>query len=152
MSQDGRFEPRRPGVDYGVLDELTGYALRRAQIRMTEAFDARLGPERITTQRFSALVLINANPGLKQTRLASLMGIARSGVLAIVDALAAQGLIERRPAPGDRRAQALHLTEHGRARLPQILRLVREHDRELTQGFSPEEIAVLRALLERIRT
>ncbi len=80
------------------------------------------------------------------------MGIARSGVLAIVDALAAQGLIERRPAPGDRRAQALHLTDQGRARLPQIMWLVREHDRELTQGFSPEEIAVLRALLERIRT
>ena len=154
MSHDDkrRFDPHRPDVDYGVLDELVGYGLRRAQIRMTEAFDARLGGLGVTTQRFSALVLINANPGLKQTRLASLMGIARSGVLAIVDALAAQGLIERRPAPGDRRAQALHLTDQGRARLPQIMRLVREHDRELTQGFSPEEIAVLRALLERIRT
>ena len=69
MSQDGRFEPRRPGVDYGVLDELTGYALRRAQIRMTEAFDARLGPEGITTQRFSALVLIATALILARTRL-----------------------------------------------------------------------------------
>ncbi|CAN7193123.1 MarR family winged helix-turn-helix transcriptional regulator [Phenylobacterium sp. LjRoot164] len=147
-----RFEPRRPGVDYGVLDELVGYGLRRAQIRMTEAFDARLGPEGVTTQRFSALALIDANPGLKQTELAAIMGIARSGALAIVDALAAQDLIERRPVPGDGRAHALHLTDHGRTRLPQIVDLVRAHDRDLTEGFTADEVTTLRALLERIRT
>lgn len=152
MTHDERFEAQRPGVEYGVLDELAGYALRRAQIRMTEAFDARLGPEGITTQRFSALVLIDANPGLKQTELAAIMGIARSGALAIVDALTAQDLIERRPAPGDARAQALHLTAYGQERLPEIVRMVRAHDRDLTESFSPEEIVTLRGLLARIRT
>lgn len=147
-----RFDPRRPGVDYGVLDELVGYALRRAQIRMTEAFDARLGAEGVTTQRFSALVLIAQNPGLKQTELATIMGIARSGVLAIVDALAGQGLIERRAAPDDGRAQALFLTAHGEARLPQITQQVRDHDRDLTHGFTGAEVEALRALLDRIRT
>ncbi|MCI3133324.1 hypothetical protein [Phenylobacterium aquaticum] len=37
------FQPHRPGVDYGVLDELLGYEVRRAQIRVTEAFDAGWG-------------------------------------------------------------------------------------------------------------
>lgn len=147
-----RFDPHRPGVDYGLLDELAGYALRRAQIRMTEAFDARLGGMGMTTQRFSALVLIASNPGLKQTELAAIMGIARSGALAIVEALSGQALIERRPVPNDARAQALFLTAHGETMLPQIIAQVREHDRELTQGFSPAEIETLKALLERIRT
>lgn len=154
MSRDEqrRFDPHRPGVDYGVLDELIGYGLRRAQIRMTEAFDARLGALGVTTQRFSALVLIASNPGLKQTELASIMGIARSGALAIVEALTTQGLIERRPAPGDARAQALFLSPAGEVRLPQIVDMVREHDRELVRGFSAAEAATLKALLERLQT
>ncbi len=154
MSQDEkrRFDPHRPGVDYGVLDELIGYGLRRAQIRMTEAFDAQLGGLNITTQRFSALVLIASNPGLKQTELASLMGIARSGALAITRALIAQGLIEQRPAPGDARAQALFLSPLGEVKLPQIVDLVRAHDHELVRGFSAAEIETLKSLLERIQT
>lgn len=153
MSQDDkrRFDPHRPGVDYGVLDELVGYGLRRAQIRMTEAFDARLGELGVTTQRFSALVLIASNPGLKQTELASIMGIARSGALAIVEALSVQGLIERRPVPGDARAQALFLSPVGEVRLPQIVEIVREHDRELVRGLSAAETQVLKALLERLQ-
>ena len=154
MSHDEKrqFDPHRPGIEYGVLDELVGYGLRRAQIRMTEAFDAQLGGLGVTTQRFSALVLIASNPGLKQTELASVMGIARSGVLAIVEALGLQGLIERRPAPGDARAQALFLSPLGEERLPQIVELVREHDRELVRGFSAAEIETLKSLLERIQT
>lgn len=147
-----RFDPHRPGVRYGVLDELVGYGLRRAQIRMTEAFDARLGGLGMTTQRFSALVLIGSNPGLKQTELAAIMGIARSGALAIVQALAVQGLIERRPAPGDARAQAMFLSPAGEIRLPQIVEIVREHDRDLVRGFSTAETRALKALLERIQT
>ncbi len=154
MSHDEKrqFDPHRPGIEYGVLDELVGYGLRRAQIRMTEAFDAQLGGLGVTTQRFSALVLIASNPGLKQTELAGVMGIARSGVLAIVEALSLQGLIERRPAPGDARAQALFLSPLGEEKLPKIVQLVREHDRELVRGFSAAEIETLKSLLERIQT
>ena len=146
----GGFEAHRPGIDYGILDELTGYAVRRAQIRVTQAFDTRLGGAGLTTQRFSALVLIARNPGLKQTELAAIMGIARSGVLAIVEALDAQGLIQRRPVPGDARAQALHLSALGEERLPAILTAVTDHDREIAASLSPDEIAVLKALLARI--
>ncbi len=146
----GGFEAHRPGIDYGVLDDLTGYAVRRAQIRVTQAFDARLGGAGMTTQRFSALVLIAGNPGVKQTELASIMGIARSGVLAIVEALDAQGLIQRRPVPGDARAQALQLSPAGEERLPGLVAAVADHDREISSALSPDEIAVLRSLLARI--
>lgn len=142
------FQPHRPGVDYGVLDELLGYEVRRAQIRVTEAFDARLGALGMTTQRFSALVLIAANPRLKQTELAAIMGIARSGALAIVEALG--DLIERRPVPGDARAQALALSAEGQTRLPVIIAEVKAHDREAAGDLTPDEVATLKALLARV--
>ncbi|WP_304218489.1 MarR family winged helix-turn-helix transcriptional regulator [Phenylobacterium aquaticum] len=142
------FQPHHPGVDYGVLDELLGYEVRRAQIRVTEAFDARLGALGVTTQRFSALVLIAANPGLKQTELAAIMGIARSGALAIVEGLG--DLVARQPIPGDARAQALALSAAGQARLPAIIAEVRAHDREAAGDLTPDEIATLKALLARV--
>lgn len=145
-----RFQAHQPGVDYGVLDDLAGYAVRRAQIRITEAFDAALSGQGISTQRFSALVLIAANPGLKQTELAQIMGIARSGALAIVEALEGLGLVARTPAPGDARAHALSLTETGAARLPQIVAAVKAHDRAVLGDLSTEEAATLMRLLARL--
>ena len=145
-----KFQSQRPDVDYGVLDDLLGYAVRRAQIRVTEAFDARLGPQGITTQRFSALVLIAGNPGLKQTELAAIMGIARSGALGIVEALDSLGLIERRACAEDARAQSLHLTTEGERRLPQIIAEVQDHDREIAGRLTSEELAGLRVLLSKI--
>lgn len=36
------FVPHIPGIDYDILDELVGYALRRAQIVIYEDFDKSL--------------------------------------------------------------------------------------------------------------
>ncbi|MCI3133325.1 MarR family winged helix-turn-helix transcriptional regulator [Phenylobacterium aquaticum] len=102
----------------------------------------------MTTQRFSALVLIAANPGLKQTELAAIMGIARSGALAIVEALGE--LVDRHPVPGDARAQALALSAEGQARLPAIIAEVRAHDREAAGDLTADEVATLKALLARV--
>ncbi len=144
------FNPHQPGVDYGVLDALLGYAVRRAQIRITQAFDARLSDAGMTTQRFSALVLIARNPGRKQAELAAIMGIARSGALAIVESLDAQGLVERRPSPDDGRAQALYLTALGERSLPGITAAVVAHDRDIAASLSHDEAALLKSLLEKI--
>lgn len=144
------FQAHRPGVAYGVLDSLAGYTLRRAQLRVTEAFDARLAAEGVTTQRFSALVIISENPGLKQTELAEILGVARSGAMAIVDALEARALIERRPAPDDARAQALFLSAEGQRRLPAIIAEVKDHDVEILAQLSEAEVETLKRLLERV--
>ena len=68
MTDDDHYVAHVPGVQYGVLDQLTGYAVRRAQIRMYESFIAALEPWRITPPRFSALVIVSLNPGLKLTQ------------------------------------------------------------------------------------
>ena len=74
-----------PGIDYGVLDSLLGYALRRAQIVIYEDFVRTLSPWNITPQRFSALTVISGNPSLKLTQLAHILGIEgeRVGILGI---------------------------------------------------------------------
>src|SRR3546814_5503574 len=71
-SSDLHFDPHVAGIEYGALDSLVGYAIRRAQILIYEDFLAALQPWDITPQRFSALTLIAANARLKLTELAQI--------------------------------------------------------------------------------
>ena len=144
------FDPHRSGMQYGVLDELVGYAIRRAQLVVTEAFDARFGALGMTTQRCSALVLIRENPGLKQTELASSMGIARSGALAIVVELERQGLVTRDACSTDRRAQALRLSARGETFVAELIEKVSVFDAEVTADLTQEECNLLLRLSRRI--
>lgn len=144
------FEPHLPNVDYGVLDSLIGYAIRRAQIRVYEDFVASLAAWNITPPRFSALQIIARNPDLKLTDLAQILGIARSGAVLLVDALEAMGLVARVPSPTDRRAFGLALTAAGRKTLKEVTDAVCAHDARIAAGLSAEEQRVLKGLLDRL--
>ncbi len=144
------FDPHVPGVNYGVLDGLVGYALRRAQILVYEDFLQSLAPWQITPPRFSALVLIARNPGMKQTELANLLGIARSGVVQLTDGLEALGLVRRVASPTDRRAYQLALTEAGQTALTEIEAAVRAHDQRVSSRLAETEKAQLMRLLAKL--
>jgi DNA-binding MarR family transcriptional regulator len=150
MSDPDHFIARVPGIQYGVLDTLLGYAVRRAQIRMYETFIAALEPWRITPPRFSALVIVSLNPGLKLTQLARIMGIARSGAVILVDALEEMGYMARMPVPEDRRAFSLVLTDKGEADLQAITQAVVKQDQEATRMLASADQATLREMLLRI--
>ncbi|MCD0501567.1 MarR family winged helix-turn-helix transcriptional regulator [Bordetella petrii] len=144
------FDPHVAGVEYGALDELVGYAIRRAQILIYEDFLAALEPWDITPQRFSALTLIAANAELKLTQVASILGIARSGAVQLVDQLQALGYVERQEAAGDKRAYSLALTPAGRRAHADITRAVRQHDQRISTRLSATERHQLIALLGKL--
>ena len=149
---EGPFDPRVPGVDYGVLDQLLGYNVRRTQIVMYEDFMASLAPWQITPPRFSALVIIDRNPGLKLTELFNILGIARSGAVALIDSLEGMGYVERRPSPTDKRALGLFMTDKGQADLVGISAAVQAHDQRATACLSADEVTQLNQLLARVMT
>ena len=65
-----------PGVDYGPLDGLLGYALRRAQNALYLDFYRATAAWDVSPQRFAALVLIARNPGLRQGLLAQAQALS----------------------------------------------------------------------------
>jgi DNA-binding MarR family transcriptional regulator len=144
------FVPHIPGIDYDILDELMGYALRRAQIVLYEDFDRSLLGTGLTPQRFAALVIIGANPGLSQTRLGHILGIARSGAMVLTDWLEQERLAERRSRDGDRRTHGLHLTATGEASLKTWKSTVRAHDRRMASRLTDSERRELNRLLAKL--
>lgn len=139
-----------PGLRYGVLDQLLGYALRRAQNALYLDFYRATAGAEISPQRFAALVLVAENPGMRQGLLAQAMGLHRSGALRLTDWLTAQGWVERRDDPSDARSWGLHLTAAGRRRLSRLQAAVVAHDGALQQGMGAVEGQRLKTDLERL--
>jgi DNA-binding MarR family transcriptional regulator len=139
-----------PGLDYGLLSELTGFRMRRASVIDFASFGEASGDPTITPLRFSVLELIGANPGLQQVQIGQALGLSRPAVSVTIDFWEQRGCVERRPAPDDRRSNGIYLTSKGEDRLGALQKQVAAHDRKLTVGLTETEIDELHRLLEKI--
>src|SRR3989304_2935413 len=117
---------RVAGLDYDVLDELLGYSLRRAQVAMFRSFYEATRGLGVTPPRFTALVVVGANPGISQSTLGSVLGIARSGGMTLAGWFEAGGWVERKRRPDDGRSWGLHLTPRGDKLVASMKRRVAE--------------------------
>ncbi|MBK9704319.1 MAG: MarR family transcriptional regulator [Betaproteobacteria bacterium] len=144
------FERHVPGIRYGMLDDVVGYAIRRAQIAIYEEFDRELLPLKITPPRFSSLLLIENNPGLTQTQLAELIGVVRSGMVALIDFFEAEGWVRRDGKAGDRRAYHLRLTSKGAAHLAVAKARVAALEDRWSSRLTRAERRTLLALLDKV--
>lgn len=135
------------GVDYGILENLMGYALRRAQIRIYQDFLDALDNWSITPPRFSAMIIIDKNADMKLTELAAAMGIARSGAVEVVNSLEKLGFVSRTDSTVDKRAHALALSSEGKKALSSITQAIQVHDARISTRLTADEQAELRRLL-----
>jgi DNA-binding MarR family transcriptional regulator len=150
--------PRAPAanpstIDRGVLTELVGYALRRAQVAVFRDFGRAMAalPVPLSPGEFAILVLVERNPDLSQTALARAIGVDRSTLVPILDRLERHGLVMRKPAPRDRRRHALVLGRRGARLMAGYVATARKHDKRVQRGVSPREAAQLLRLLDRLR-
>ncbi|PUB18984.1 MarR family winged helix-turn-helix transcriptional regulator [Yoonia sediminilitoris] len=133
------------------LEELIGYNLKRAYVVVQKDYRAALGDGGLSPRTFAALSLAVAYPNLTQSNLARMLGIERSGLVAIIDELERDGLLKRTTVPGDRRVQALVPLEAGIAAHRATLAKVKAHEDKLLEDLSDVEKETLIFLLRKIR-
>jgi DNA-binding MarR family transcriptional regulator len=131
----------------GILPSLLGYRLRRAQQAVFRDFASSI-PE-LSPGRVGILLLLEANPGVTQGRLAQAVSLERSTMVGVVDLLESRGLIERRRG-ADRRTNGLWLTDPGREWVARLKRRIQLHERRVAARLSVQERAQLLALLEKL--
>jgi DNA-binding MarR family transcriptional regulator len=138
-------------VDYSVLGTAIGYQLRRAQLLVFQDFTETFANDGLRPADFSVLLIIAANPGLKQSEVAEALGIQRANFVAIADSLERRGLAERRKSESDRRVQALYLTELGDRFATEMISTWKSHeDRMIDRIGGLDERDRLLELLGRI--
>jgi DNA-binding MarR family transcriptional regulator len=150
-AETGTLTETEEPVDLGLLPELIGYHLRKAQLAVFQDFARTVGAGELTPAQFAALVVIERNPGLSQTGLGQTLSIDRSTLVAIIDRLEARSLVKRADSPRDRRSYALHISSAGRDLLGELTSRVRTHEAHIAGDLDADEKAVLVGLLSRIR-
>lgn len=98
----------------------------------------------------AALVILTTTlDGASQDRLGMALGLSQTGVVRLVDRLAASGHVVRRPGP-DARTRALATTPAGRAAALEALASRQESMLDVLSALTPEEGEQLTALLEKL--
>jgi DNA-binding MarR family transcriptional regulator len=113
--------------------------------RLREEFD-------VTLPRFDLMAQLDKVPdGMTLGELSRRMMVSNGNVTAIVEALLAAGLVDRRAAHQDRRAQVVRLTADGGALFRRMARAHEAWIAETFDGLSAAEIDRLMALLGRAK-
>jgi DNA-binding MarR family transcriptional regulator len=128
----------------------TSFLLAQVGAHAAMRFAERLAPLGYTPPQAGILRVLGGSAGLSQQRLAALLGIHPSRLVALLDELESRNLVERAAHEDDRRSYALHLTTKGRAALADIGKVAREHDTALCAALDASERATLAALLGRV--
>ncbi|MFF4963277.1 MarR family winged helix-turn-helix transcriptional regulator [Streptomyces sp. NPDC001222] len=100
-----------------LLSTRLGYLLKHAYLRLTEESSRALAPHGIDGRELAVLAVLDAYDELSQLEAAGKLGIDRTTMVALVDALEGKELVERRRSPKDRRKNIVQLTPVGRERL-----------------------------------
>ncbi len=136
-------QPAEPGM----LDMLLVQVCRLHYLRAHELL------EKIGLYRGQPPVLraLSEQEGLKHTELAERLRVTPATITRMLQRMEKAGFVERRPDPEDQRISRVYLTEAGRGVQSALREVVRTMEAETFAGFSQEEQALLRRLLEGIR-
>lgn len=139
-------------IDFGILDTLIGYKLKRAQMCMYSHFSEHCSRFGITPGLFGVLSIVERNPGLTQTAIANALGNDRSAMVSVVDRLESMNLVERKPSASDRRSHALFLTAHGTSFYNEVATEVLSHEASFINLLKEGEKDLMIDILDRFAT
>jgi len=141
-----------------VLDEpnellaSTGYLLARAGSESRRRFVEALARHDLTLATYSVLMILGAEEGATQRRLATAVGIDPRNLVPILDDLEARGFIVRQADHEDRRRHAVMLSEAGRAQMVKLAKVGERVEKDFLAGLNVRERRQLHRLLNTLLT
>jgi MarR family transcriptional regulator for hemolysin len=115
-----------------------------------DALDARMSEHGASIWHWILLKTAAEHEGSSQREIAAHMHIEPPTLVRHLDALAHEGLVQRRRDDRDRRVARVYLTKAGRKRLDELHQIAQEVDGELRGLLGPREVERLGTTLMRI--
>src|SRR6478735_2348464 len=97
------------------------YRLKRALMDLEGLHEHHLGPSGISGRELAVLLFLDGREPESQQQAAAGLGIDRTTMVSLLDALEGKDLIARRPDAADRRRNVVVLTDAGRATLQAVM-------------------------------
>jgi len=132
------------------LQARLGYLLKHAFFELEELHTAHLARCAVNVRELSVLLLLDGREPESQQQAAGRLGVDRTTMVGLLDALEGKGLLARQPDQTDRRRNVVVLTDAGRRALKDAKAASDRAERELLGDLSSAEARQLRTLLARV--
>jgi DNA-binding MarR family transcriptional regulator len=129
-----------------------GYLLKHAHLQLSELGHKALAPFGVDGKELGILVVIAGPEPLSQQQVAQRLGVDRTTMVAMLDALERKTLVARHPHPDDRRRNVVELTEPGREVFRRAIKARDEVERAYLAPLSASSSEHLRNSLKAIVT
>ena len=118
---------------------------QQVRVRLREQFET-------TLPRFDLMAQLERSPeGLKMNELSRRMMVTGGNVTGITDQLESEGMVQRLPLEGDRRALLIRLTPTGRKAFAEMASVHEGWIVESLSGLSEREVETLHKLLGKVK-
>jgi DNA-binding MarR family transcriptional regulator len=133
-----------------ALTERLGFLLKHAYVTYQSIQQPALAPLDLDGRLLAVLTLVDAEGPARQQRLSERLRVDRTTMVALVDALEQNGLVERRRDPVDRRGYAVRITRDGTRTLRRAHRAILAVEQEFLRRLSAGEQDQFRELLGKL--
>jgi DNA-binding MarR family transcriptional regulator len=121
------------------LDRSFGFLLHDVSRLLRIEYNRRVRHLGLTRSQWRVIAHLSRNEGSTQTFLADTLEIENATLARLLDRLEADGWIERRPSPTDRRAKHLYLTEKPAAIIDAMSHISAQLQHDTLNGLAPAE-------------
>jgi DNA-binding MarR family transcriptional regulator len=146
QTRDDQHVREGPGPE---LTSRLGYLLKHARVKLGELTAAALAPYGLDGRELAVLLVLAGREPASQQQAARRLGIDRTTMVALLDALEGKGLVARHPHAEDRRRNVVELTGLGRDILGDAARAADDAERRF---LAPLTESAARQLKDALRT
>jgi len=132
-------------------DNSLGFLLADVSRLMRAAFNQHLEGSSLTLAQARALIYVSRHEGCRQVELAALLEVQPITLARLLDQLADEDLVERRPDPADRRAYRVFLTPAAPLQLHAIKQVTNLICIDALRGIDEDQIKILMQALNKMR-
>jgi len=131
-------------------DDVLGYLLKHAHLALEQRTDAVLADLDLSARDLGVLRVIAGGEARSQQEAATVLGVDRTSMVALLDALERRGIVARKPSERDRRRNAVELTQGGRILFQQAEQRSTEAEQAFTTILGQAGGAELRQALKAV--
>ncbi len=126
------------------------YLFKRVLVDLEDLHAEHLAPVGVSGRELAVLLLLDGLSSESQQQVAARLGVDRTTMVELLDALEAKKLVVRHPDAKDRRRNVVELTHDGRVTLAAAVHASDEAERQLLAALNGTESTQLRTLLTRL--
>ncbi len=118
--------------------------------QMRQRFDERVEQMGVTRAKWVLIAAVAGNPGTTQREIAAKLEVSDVTAGRMIDRISADGLIERRENPQDRRAYRIFLTPAAQPVMAKLATAADAYEQEMFSCMDEAELETMNALLDKL--